>query len=74
MSQMVGKRVRLLIADLDHDENDEERLIPAGTIGTLARLNHVDSRGNSHYDVFWENDGWTIHAENEFAGKLELMD
>ena len=74
MLQMVGKRVRLLNADLDHDENDKERLIPTGTIGVLARLNHVDSRGDSHYDVFWANGGWTIYSENEFAGNLELLD
>jgi hypothetical protein len=54
-NSLVGRRVKSLKADVDHDEDDRERSIPAGSWGTISRLNHVDGAGDLHYDVFWDN-------------------
>ena len=69
---LIGRRVVSLKPDLDHDENDNERPIPIGSSGTIARLNHVDSRGQAHYDVSWDNAAWTVYSRSEIDGDLKL--
>lgn len=71
---MIGQRIRSLKSDMDHDEYDEERLIPIGSSGMIWRLNHIDARGERHYDVAWDNGAWTIYSETEAQNDLELME
>jgi hypothetical protein len=70
---LIGRRVAALKADLDNDEDGRERPIPIGTTGVIERLNHIDRRGMRHYDVFWDNGGWTVYSEGEVMTDLDLL-
>ena len=70
----LGCTVIALKPDLDCDENDNERPIPVGTRGVIERLNHVDSKGERHYDVIWANGGWTVYSDSEMAANLKIIE
>ncbi len=70
----IGRRVAALKPDLDNDEDGEDRQIPIGTTGMIKRLNHVDSKGVSHYDVAWDNGAWTVYSDVEVATDLKIFD
>jgi hypothetical protein len=72
-NSLIGRRVKSLKADVDHDEDDRERSIPPGSWGTIGRLNHVDGAGELHCDVFWDNGGWTIYSQIEVGNDLHLV-
>ena len=69
---LIGRRIKALKPDLDCDENDQERPIPVGSLGVIWRLNHVDLKGQRHYDVFWDNGAWTVYSQIEVMRDLEL--
>lgn len=68
----IGARVRTLVPDFDTDEEaeDQQRDIPVGTYGNISRLNHYDRQ--PHYDIFWENGGWTVWSEAELMRDAEV--
>jgi hypothetical protein len=70
---LVGRRIRSLKPDVDRDEDDCERKVPAGSFGTISRFNHVSADGGSVYDVFWDNGAWTIYSQSEVDEHLELI-
>jgi len=70
---LLDSRVKALKPDMDHDEEDRERPIAIGTLGTVARLNHVSGKGENVYDVFWDSGAWTVYSESEVASDLELV-
>ena len=67
-----GVRVRLLIDDLDNDENGSERKIPAGTLGSITRVDHSVATG-FHYHVEFDNGGWLIFYADQLTSHLELI-
>jgi hypothetical protein len=69
---LIGRRIAALKPDVDHDEDDQERQIPIGSTGVIARLNHIDPGGMRHYDVFWDNGAWTVYSEDEVTIDLDL--
>ena len=71
--EFIGRAIRSLRADRDEDENGEARQIPIGTIGVISRLNHVDAKGERHYDVEWSNGGWTVYSRQEVLSELKLI-
>jgi hypothetical protein len=71
---MLGRRIQALKLDMDHDEYDEERLIPIGSLGRIWWLNHTDAKGERHYDIAWDNGAWTIYAASEIENDLEMID
>jgi hypothetical protein len=71
---MLGRRIRALKLDKDHDEYDEERPIPIGSLGTIWRLNHADGKGERHYDIAWDSGAWTVYSEREIEKDLELIE
>ena len=71
---LLGLKIRALKPDMDCDENDQLREIPVGTPGSIARLNHIDTRGERHYDIFWDNGAWTVYSESEVQNDLVLAD
>jgi hypothetical protein len=72
--RLIRLRVMALEPDCDHDENDEERQTPVGTTGVIGRLNHIDSGGERHYDVGWDNGAWTVYSESEVQTDLQLLE
>jgi len=70
---LISRRIKSLKPDMDCDENDQERPIPLGSFGVIARLNHVDASGERSYDVFWDNGAWTVYSESEVTNDLELV-
>ena len=68
----VGMKVKLLIDDLDNDENGLERKIPAGTYGTIIGRDE-SARDGPYFHVGFENGGWLIFYPEEFAAHLELI-
>jgi hypothetical protein len=70
---LIGRRVKALKPDLDCDENDRERPIPVGSSGVIWRLNHVDPKGQRHYDVAWDNGAWTVYSQTQVKNDLELI-
>ena len=72
--ELIGRRVKSLKSDVDRDENDEERPIPVGATGAIHSLNHVDARGEGHYDVAWDNGAWTVYSESEVLTDLQLIE
>jgi hypothetical protein len=71
---LLGRRIKALKPDSDCDENDEERPIPVGSSGVICALNHVDLKGQRHYDVAWDNGAWTVYSQAEVMKDLELID
>lgn len=71
-SYTVGARVKLLVDDLDNDENGLERKIPAGTLGTITDIDESVRNGH-HYHVVFDNGGWLIFHPNELSSHLELI-
>ncbi len=71
---LIGRRVKALKPDMDCDEYDQERPIPVGSSGVIWRLNHVDARGERHYEVDWDNGAWTFYSESEIASDLQLIE
>jgi len=70
---LIGRRVAALKPDMDDDEEGRPRQIPIGTAGVIARINHIDRGGMRHYDVFWDNGGWTVYSEAEAEVDLHLL-
>ncbi len=68
----VSTRVRLLIDDMDNDENGLERKIPAGTCGTIIGRDE-SARDGPYFHVGFDNGGWLIFYPEEFAAHLELI-
>lgn len=68
----VGVRVKLLIDDMDNDENGRERKIPAGTYGTIT-VRDESARDGPYFHVEFDNGGWLIFYPEEFAAHLELI-
>ena len=71
-SYRVGAKVKLLINDLDNDENGLERKIPAGTHGAITAIDESAETG-FHYHVEFANGGWLIFYTDELASHLELI-
>ena len=67
-----GARVRLALDDMDNDEHGAERKIPAGTLGTITRVDHSPKTG-AHYHVEFENGGWLIFYADQLTSHLELL-
>ena len=72
-AKLLGLRIKSLKPDMDHDENDQERLVPVGSYGLIWRLNHIDARGEQHYDIGWDNGAWTVYSEDEVRSGLEIL-
>ncbi len=70
---LIGRRIKALKPDMDCDECDQERPIPIGSLGMIGSLNHVDAKGERHYDVTWDNGAWTIYSETEVGNDLQLL-
>jgi hypothetical protein len=70
---LVGRKVRSLKPDLDHDEYDRERLVLVGSMGVVWRINHVDAAGERHFDVLWDGGAWTVYSETEVTHDLRLL-
>lgn len=67
-----GMKVKLLIGDMDNDENGLERKIPAGTYGTITARDE-SKRDGPYFHVVFDNGGWLIFYPEEFAAHLELI-
>ena len=67
-----GAKVRLLVDDMDNDENGLERKIPAGTLGTITNVDHSTVTG-FHYHVEFDNGGWLIFYTDQLASHLEIL-
>ena len=68
----VGMRVKLLIADMDNDENGIERKIPVGTRGRVFARDE-SLRDGPYFHVAFDNGGWLIFYPKEFELHLELV-
>lgn len=73
-NSLIGRRIRSLKPDLDHDEHDRERPIPVGSLGVIWRLNHIDGAGERHFDISWDNGAWTTYSESEVEKDLYLIE
>lgn len=62
-------RIRLLVDDCDLDENDCERPIPAGSIGTV----HPVPKDGELFDVVFDNGGWIRLSAEELARDTERI-
>lgn len=69
----LGTRVRSTIEDSDRDENDVLRQIPIGSVGTVSRVNHIDSHDHMYFDVMWDNGAWTVWGAAELAAYAEMV-
>ena len=60
-------RVRILKDNFDHDENDRERPIPAGSVGHVVRV------GPEGYHISFEDGGWLVFEPDEVGEWLEFL-
>jgi hypothetical protein len=67
-----GAKVRLLVDDMDNDENGLDRKIPAGTLGTITNVDYSAVTG-FHYHVEFDNGGWLIFYTDQLASHLEVI-
>lgn len=68
----VGMKVKLLIDDMDNDENGLERKIPAGTYGTITAMDE-SARDGRYFHVEFDKGGWLIFYPPELAAHLGLI-
>lgn len=68
----LGAKVRLLVDDMDNDENGLDRKIPAGALGTITNVDYSAVTG-FHYHVEFDNGGWLIFHTDQLASHLELI-
>lgn len=57
----IGTLIRTRVADCDADEDDNERAIPIGTLGTISE--HHGSADDRLHTILWENGAataWTV--------------
>jgi hypothetical protein len=63
-------RIRTRIEDRDCDENDVERVIPVGTLGTAQPIPSDDAL----FNVLWDNGAWTIWTVEEILRDAEKVE
>jgi hypothetical protein len=68
----VGTKVRLLVDDMDNDENGLERKIPSGTYGTIFATDESE-RDGPYFHVAFDNGGWLIFYPDEFTAHLDII-
>lgn len=61
----VGDKVRLLVDDMDCDEEDEVRTNPAGAIGEVSTVDTSGPEGSLRYHCTFPNGMWTVYEHGE---------
>lgn len=67
-----GTRIQSLVADADLDENDNERDIPVGSIGTIHDV-HEDDGDDTLHVIFWANGGVTSWMTSELRTQAKVL-
>jgi hypothetical protein len=65
----IGTRIRTKVEDADLDEEDNDRIIPIGTLGTIAQKNS----DGSLYVINWDNGATTLWFEFELDAEAEVL-
>jgi hypothetical protein len=68
---MLGQRIINLEVEIDYDEHDNERITPVGSVGQIARLNHVDD--DFYYDVLFPNGAWIVLSSDEIKNPTKYQ-
>ncbi len=84
MKYLADMKVATMKEDCDHDQFDNKRRIPVGTIGTLHSVNHTDDDEGAAWDIIWDmgrldSEGdpefaWTIWYEHELDESAQVVD
>jgi hypothetical protein len=64
------QQVKLLIEGRDHDENDELRITPPGTIGTVSQVDD-EGKASERYNIIFPNGAWLIFDRAEVGKEIE---
>lgn len=71
MKLKVGQKIKTLDGDQDCDENDDERMVPPGSVGEVVRV-EIEPTG-PHYHVRYPNGTWVV-LEDEDLHRYEVLD